>query len=305
MVNYPRPYLRRASRLARETACARWALVGTCSLFLLLPALGCNIFFWVALTSPLPCPCDNGYACNSENRCVPAEGTDEEQPCDVDDECADGLVCRDRYRAGACEGYEYDLVCSVGRNLDQVSGTRCRRECNPLLGAVDQCDPGYVCFPDEEGAAVGGGYCQPGTCATDGQCGANGLCVGRAANPDPNDEYGGGLCYRICDPLTCDATGCASCPADDLDDDDFEEVLGCEPMEVIDRLACIQSGDVPVGGVCGGADLCEPGSFCALGASSTSQGVCFEYCRRAGGNPACNAPLVCTGIINDVVGYCQ
>jgi len=278
-----------------------------------LPLAGCQILFWLSLSDDgLPCRtptpedpqvCLAGYVC-IDNVCRTKAILDEGDPCAADTECQDGLLCRNHYGDDVCEKFDHDLNCVVARSAAKQldDGLRCRRECNPILALAEQCPPGNYCYPDERRVSNEGGYCQPGTCATDTECGNNAVCIGEATNPDPNGDKGSGRCFRSCNPLTCNSVGgCNGCPIEDTNGDDIDEVMGCEPAELLSQTVCVPAGPIPHRSVCSVTDVCQAGAFCPSDVSR-----CLPYCASNGGAPACNTANgeVCVNVDNNF-GYCQ
>lgn len=299
-----------ASRKSATTIRSLTALAFSASMLL---SSGCQILFWLSITDDgLPCRaptaedpqvCLAGYVC-IDGVCRTKEILDEGDPCTADVECQEGLLCRNHYSEEVCEPNDHDLNCVVARSEAKLldDGLRCRRVCNPLLSLADQCPPGNYYYPDEERVSTEGGYCQPGTCATDTECGNGAVCIGDATNPDPNGDLGSGRCFRSCNPLTCNTVGgCNGCITEDTNGDEVEEVMGCEPAEVLDRTVCVPAGNVPYRGVCSTTDICQAGAFCPSDVER-----CLPYCASNGGAPACNTANgeVCVNVDNNF-GYCQ
>ena len=244
-----------------------------------------------APTADDPRACLVGYTCidtdpndDDPGTCVPAQALTENEPCQADEECEEGLLCRDHFynETGRCDANDYDSVCDKATQLGLSDGFRCRRECNPS-GDSSQCPDGQRCYDDE--LDRGDGYCQVGVCATDAECGNTQFCVERGLNPDPDGEDGSGLCWKRCDPLACSPQGCNGCPNEDINGDQIDDILGCEPYEEFRRMVCIAAGDVPYGSPCDNVtQFCQPGSFCA---SDGTANYCAKFCDVNGSQPAC------------------
>lgn len=269
------------------------------ALFLPLLAGGCSI--WALVNHDpdgLPCAdtapfCLDGYTCVKQSDgvriCRKAAVGEEGASCTDDEECKEGLVCRDFYEIGCEKDDGRDPNCLRAPK----EGRRCRRECIPAQPADQQCPPGQRCF---EGAPndTTTGWCQVGTCELSSECGTNpannldNLCITPVNPPGPS-----GLCALGCDPLRCNpVSGCAGC---------IDGLRGCQPAGPLGPgvpFACLPDGDVPYGSPCAGLD-CLPGSFCL----STGAGAyCAQLCRYPNGAPACEVGR-CNQIDGNV-GYC-
>lgn len=271
---------------------------------------GCDVLTVLAFTKQFGCPCATGFVCltddNGQEYCGVAEALQEGDDCNDDVECGENLVCRDKYDE-TCPGTDIDLVCTTG----EQEGKKCRRNCNPGNTPFGQCEPGEFCFSDIEGVAASGGFCQEGTCKADTECGLGNLCLFRNLNPDSDQEKGGGLCYRGCEPFNCSpGVSCDGCPPEDLDGDDLDDQMACIPLETslageLNRVVCAPAGPVAARGLCSINEACQPGSFCDIDPQN-GNGICRPYCRRSGGAPACNAGELCTGVVDSTrdIGFC-
>jgi hypothetical protein len=266
-------------------------------------------FFAVSLLKAHPCPCADGYACVDEV-CVPADALQLDQACTEDAQCDADLICRDKF-GPTCNPFDLNANCTAGAQNQGPQGEQCRQVCNPAQPWLEQCRPGEACYPDVDGN-TGAGYCQAGACAGDTECGLNALCMGRNINPDTAGENGSGQCFRGCDPFNCEGGDCSDCPPEDVDGDGLDDLLACTPIpewgEFLNRTVCLPAGAVPAGGVCSTTDVCRPGSFCDFqDIATTGTGLCRQYCRTAGGQPACNAPEQCTGVVDQFsgIGFCR
>jgi len=289
----------------------------------IVASAGCEILFWTSIdphglpcrtpTAENPQVCLAGYTC-IEGTCRKAAALSEGDPCDADSECGvvggEQMVCRNHFEANTCEANDYDINCTVGRALGLANpGRVCQRVCNPLENPYGTCALGYACWVDEEGGSALGGYCQPGVCATDADCGSGAWCAFRDENPDPTDTFRGGRCFRACDPLQCNpASGCVGCPTEDVDGDGLADIMGCEPepsaFNNLSRMACQVSGAAPARAVCGPNDICQPGNMCAS-ADGNGTETCRPYCLRSAAT--CNAGEGCLalpGAEGEAYGVC-
>lgn len=276
---------------------------------------GCEVLFWLTLNpAGLPCKtnleagetaCVAGYVC-IEGLCQLADAQGVGQACTIDDECEDGLVCRDHYLndANQCENDQYDRICETGdSSVNSLSGGKaCREVCDPsnIESWTSVCENGEFCFPDRVAAVSG--YCQAGNCRNDTECGNDALCVFKDVNPDPTDVLGGGLCFETCSPLNCNPVGgCVGCRTDDdVDGDNAPDVMNCAPRESLERLVCQKAGPGQRLDNCLNQEDCGPGLACI-------NEQCLAWCTTVPGEPDCNAGEICNAVSNSPVnnlGYC-
>jgi hypothetical protein len=308
----------------------RKGTVGLLFILSLLLGNGCTLLFGLSFDpAGLPCrtptaedsrSCLDGYTC-VDNTCVAASAKNAGQDCANDDECEDGLVCRDHYyfsdKEGIynCDDYESSLNCSLGQNLFSL-GAKCRVICNPSTSNHGDCPKGQRCFSDLDPEISG--YCQAGVCGRSiADCGGNRICQDNTNDDTAESTGGSGLCFQECDPLDCPinntATSCGDCPTDDdLNGDEIPEVMGCEPHDTQRApFVCIQSGLQTTGQSCNYSnDFCAPGNYCLVDNSSNNSGRCRQYCDPAGGAPACSGGATCNQMQNDDgqfinTGYCS
>jgi hypothetical protein len=262
---------------------------------------GCLLFYALnADPDGLPCggelnnACREGYFC-LEGICSKVAEGEIGAACAEDAQCKDGLTCQDIFNEENCPAGAESINCQRAAALD-LSGKRCRKICDPNTVPPD-CQLGQRCY-----AAAGDenitGWCQDGTCGLDSDCGVN-----NTAGGIPNicvfisNKESSGLCNFGCDPLQCNPQGgCVGCPTGEG---------GCEPIEGLERLGCIQPGNVPHSGACDNNGLyCQAGSWCNIPPGS-AQGYCARYCNFPSGAPACNAPETCNQMIpGTTIGFC-
>ena len=288
---------------------------------------GCTVLFGISFDpSGLPCrtpdgtdnrECLSGYTC-VDGTCVRAAAKGPGDDCANDEECEDGLVCRDQYYSSDedgifnCDDYLDSSNCGLGQTL-HGEGAKCRQKCEP--GNDTACPDGQRCFSDLD--AEVSGFCQAGVCgASISDCGQNQICLDNTNDDATASSGGSGLCFAQCDPLQCNRNNtnvsCDSCPTnDDMNGDGIPEVFGCEPYNAEEApFICVVAGERTTGQTCDYvSQFCSPGHFCQLDQGSL-EGACRQYCNADTGSPACDGLATCNRMQDRngqllEVGYCS
>lgn len=261
---------------------------------------GCTaLYFFNASEENLPCGpddangsprCKDGFVCvktdDEIDRCVKEAFKEQGEECLDPLECkAEGSACADAY-AVLCPAGTSDISCALVDTAN--TGLRCRTPCDRGSDCAD--DEHCFLFGDEPG------FCQKGTCTTDNDCVA-GLQQGRCVSERGNGRNG--LCQLSCDPLDCNTPGrvCA-CAADQ----------NCtQPADESDASAaavCDQIGVIAAPLTCDVLNPCESGATCTE-LDGADVFVCAQWCRVAGGAPACDTGR-CNAVPGDPeLGICQ
>jgi hypothetical protein len=149
---------------------------------------------------------------------------------------------------------------------------RCRQSCDPL-DTAGGCPSGERCWPSD-GDPNANGWCGPGQCSVDVDCGGgNTHCI------DVDNGVGSGVCAEMCTPGMCDDTTqqCSDCS---------DASRMCAPMFThkgggITRWACTSTG-----GATGDGGQCSSHEECLWGSACVSDGAdpytCRELCALGG-----------------------
>lgn len=209
--------------------------------------------------------------------CAPTGCVDEDD-CLPDETCAEPDAL--------CQSLP-TLMDPLGVNCAQIPDEPrvCWPRCDPFTRTG--CSSGQRCYVSEAGL----GFCFEGVCSSDVDCGSSEFCVD-AVNGD-----GSGLCALSCDPLACDATGCAPC--DELSTLPSSNCTILTDSSLESRAGCFLAGAGAEGSSCTVPSDCARGLLCV-------DSECRPFCDASGGAGGCDTgacqPLGLQGSPN--VGYC-
>ena len=230
------------------------------------------------------CGCDSRSTCVAtlqegsmslwEAKCTPAGSEAEGSTCEVQRDCAPGLLCE--AVTNTCVKYcDSDSDCGEGACNFALNdnGARfgwCRQACRPDDNAA--CPTGNVCaeidanrylFSSNKTFSKSGNFCmQPfsgNTCVPDGICDdptGTRICIAGADSADCCVPPGGS---GACDPYK--QCGCDDKPG-----------TACMLTDLVNSTACLPPGPLPLGSVCNRrTDQCVAGADCFAH-------ICLKYC---------------------------